>query len=133
MLTTSYYSNIKNLDENAYTIQVSIYKPSNIEVDGKAPMFYPTRELLLQYKQKTIDANEYTKRYKIILNKNIGTVEYMLKLVDRLYELSKKYNVYLLCYEPHGFCHRRILLECIKKFVAKHTDYGTDWIVVEKD
>lgn len=132
MLSTSYYGNLKNLGEKAYLIQVSLYKPQNIAVNGTAPMFYPEKDLLVAYKQGLVSPKEYVERYISMLNSRIDQT-LMLKIVNRLHTLSKTYDVYLLCYESNTFCHRHFLLDYIKEFVTEHTDYGTDWIRKESN
>lgn len=74
----------------------------------------PSWKLLNDYKNKKIDWNGYTLRFKA----EIATVECREEF-KRIWDLAQKKDVFLVCYEKDGEnCHRHILIESIKNYLG---------------
>ncbi len=76
----------------------------------------PSWKLLNDYKAGRADWAQYTERFKHEMNCDPCIAE-----MRRIWDLSQKKDVFLVCYEKDGEnCHRHILIELIKSY------YGTD-------
>ncbi len=76
----------------------------------------PSRRLLNDYLYRGITWKEYTRRFLIEMESPEGKEE-----MKRIWDLSQKKDVFLVCYEKDGEnCHRHILIELMKRY------YGTD-------
>lgn len=103
MIYTGYFAKIKNYDGECFSI--ARYTPKNIRC-GYAPMFFPSEQLLFDWKIGTITEEEYVKRYhEETLNKiNVPA------LLGVLQQYQK--DIFFLCYEkPNDFCHRHLVAE----------------------
>lgn len=69
----------------------------------------PSKELLDDWKNKKINWDEYSERYKKEILNPIAQ-----KRIRELIAMSKKQDVWLICYEKEPPCHRFILMEVIK-------------------
>ena len=101
MLKESYLSNLKNLSTEAIKLNVT---------RSSGHLLSPSINLLMSYKDGRIDWELFSKRYKQELNK-----ESCKTMMKKIKELSKEKDVYLLCFEKTGNCHRHILLDLINK------------------
>lgn len=76
----------------------------------------PSWKLLNDYKDGRIDWNRYTLRFKA----EMAAAECREEM-KRIWDLSQKKDVFLVCYEKDGEnCHRHILIDLIK------SHYGTN-------
>ena len=105
---TSYYANIKNLDEDEFTfISISRTRPQWLTgvTIYDLPVLHPHCDLLTNWKMGNITWKEYAKYYMA-----------QLRLVNpkdvyqRLCELSNDKDVVLLCWEGRDKpCHRHLI------------------------
>ena len=99
-----------------YTAQFS-YKGANrldVTVKGKSP-FAPTWKMVMDYKNKIITAEEYTKMYNDLMNKSYknNRVEWD--------DLLARESVTLVCYCPsYKFCHRLLLAKRLVELGATY-------------
>lgn len=96
-LKESYIANWKNLPKNSIKIRVA--QPSILS---------PSKSLLKDWKEKIISWKEYERRFRIEMKGN-------KERLKEIGELSKKKEVYLICYEKEHPCHRFILIDLIKE------------------
>jgi uncharacterized protein YeaO (DUF488 family) len=76
----------------------------------------PSWKLLTDYKDGMIDWNRYVLRFR----EEMASAECREEM-KRIWDLSQKKDVFLVCYEKPGEnCHRHILIELIKSY------YGTE-------
>lgn len=104
MLKETYLANIKNLkkaEPNSVFYIVTRTSKSYLS---------PSFELLNKYKKKEITWEDYVFLFEKEMD-NLTCKEEMKKIK----ELSKTKDVYLVCYEKNGNCHRHILKELIEK------------------
>jgi uncharacterized protein YeaO (DUF488 family) len=100
MIKESYISIWNKLPTDA--IKVRVARPSILS---------PSKELLYDYKEGKINWREFEVRSrKEILSNPKAVAE-----LNRLKELSKEKDVYLICYEKNYPCHRFILIDLIKE------------------
>jgi len=100
MIKESYISMWNKLPTD--TIKVRVARPSILSA---------SKELLYDYKYGRIKWREFEVRFrKEILNNPKAVAE-----LNRLKELSKEKDVYLMCYEKNYPCHRFILIDLIKE------------------
>ena len=117
MLKETYLDNCKNLSNDAYTILVTryfdgrrygSYQENNIK--ERCIELSPSKKLLEKYKKNKITFKQLEQRYIIEMNNPDAKKE-----MQRIKELSKTIDVYLVCYEKDSKqCHRSILLKLIK-------------------
>lgn len=100
-LKESYLANLKNLPADSVKLNVT---------RSSGHLLSPSLDLLMLYKNQRVSWEVFTKLYKQELNKE-ACKEMMLRIKER----SKEVDVYLLCFEKNGNCHRHILLELINK------------------
>jgi len=86
---------------NVKGIKIRVARPS---------ILGPSKELLKDYKENRIDWKEYEKRFREEILNNPKAIEKLKEIK----ELSKKNDVYLVCYEKNPPCHRFILLDILK-------------------
>ncbi len=79
---------------------------------SKGHILSPSRALLNGYLAKKVNVDEYTRRFIEEMN-----VKQCVDEMRRIGELSKTKDVYLVCWERVGFCHRFLLIDMIKKLV----------------
>lgn len=101
MIYTGYFAKIKNYKGECFSI--ARYTPKNIKC-GYAPMFFPSEQLLFDWKIGTITEEEYIKRYK---SETLDKVDIptLLQILEQC-----KTDIFFLCYEkPGDFCHRHFV------------------------
>lgn len=101
MLKESYLANMKNLPENAIKIVVTRSEGHTLS---------PSKGLLWDYKKGRINWEQYTERFKQEMTNDICVAE-----MRKIKLMSKVKNVYLICYEKTGNCHRFLLIDMINK------------------
>ncbi len=102
--------NVKRSNPNAEMIEVT---------RSKGSVLSPSWELLNAYKAGKITWDEYIERFKKEMD-NPKSMEEML----RIGELARKKDVYLVCFERKGHCHRFLLVDMIKgMFPLSDTSY----------
>jgi uncharacterized protein YeaO (DUF488 family) len=99
-LKESYLSNLKNLPKEATKLNVT---------RTAGHLLSPSTKLRMMYKDNVITWNTFTKLYKQEMN-NDKCKAMMLEIKN----LAESKDVYLLCFEKTGNCHRHILLELIE-------------------
>jgi len=130
-LYTSFYSNRKIRDLTNRKIATSIFPPKWFKADLTLKELAPSKELLLDYKNRKVDKIDYINIY---FDK--------IKDIDLVKDL--KDGDILLCFEKIGdFCHRHLLANELRKLgiVVKEygefkrllVDDGTDIVLVEKE
>ncbi len=101
MLKESYLANMKNLPEDAIKIVVTRTARNVLS---------PSWDLLNDYKQGKIDWISYTERFKNEMNNDRCIAE-----MRKIKWMSKSKDVFLICYEKSGHCHRFLLFDMINK------------------
>ena len=92
-------------------ISISRSEPQSIKPDGKLDFFAPGAELLILYKKKLIDQDEYINRYRKQTKANWN------KITEWLKNLDPKPDYTLLCWEKKGeFCHRNLVMRIVQKY-----------------
>ena len=116
---TSYFGNIKNLPGDVVAISIA----------GKCPEWYnglefktlaPKYKFFMEWKQNK-DNDFYVKHFneEVLLPLSADIT------VDKLYRLSKRKDIVLLCYEKPGtFCHRYIVSDWLCDNGYYVTEYG---------
>lgn len=101
MLKESYIANMKNLPGDAIIIIVT---------RTAGHVLSPSWELLKDYKHGKINWEGYEARFKQeMTNENCMDEMRKIKL------MSKSKDVFLVCYEKSGHCHRFLLMDMINK------------------
>lgn len=89
--------------------------------------FVPPSGLLNAYKGGIINEMEYTERYKAEVLDRLDK----RKIYDYLTAIDKDEDVFLICYEKDGFCHRHIVADWLETEVGLRVDeYETQCDVV---
>lgn len=105
---TSYFSNLKNLDEDTYTfISISASRPKWVTgvTIYDLPVLHPHWDLINDWKSGTISWGEYTDRYYAQLQ-SINPTD----ILHKIEELSNGRDVILLCWEGSDKpCHRHLI------------------------
>lgn len=101
MLKETYLANMRNLPENAEKIVVT---------RSSGHVLSPSWDLLNDYKSKKINWEEYTKRFNQEMKK-----DECIASMRKIKWLAKEKDVYLICYEKAGHCHRFLLIDMINK------------------
>ncbi len=73
----------------------------------------PSWEMLNLYKNNRINWDVYIKRFVREMNNPKSKAEML-----RIAELSKKKDVFLVCFERVGNCHRFLLMDMIKELIS---------------
>jgi hypothetical protein len=116
MIKETYFAvldKIRTESPDALFIAVSRKIPSkNCGCDSVYTSLAPSLTLLRDYKNGNINELGYTELYKLEMKASKSAWRYMNKIL----ELSKSKDVYLVCWEgPGKFCHRHILKEMIEE------------------
>jgi len=91
-------------------LSISRSVPKGFKVDGLLEFLAPNAQLLSLWQAKSIDEDEYCKRYRLQLKESWQQVLSWLKSLD------KNTTATLLCYEPKGaFCHRNLVAKLVRK------------------
>ena len=101
MLLESYISNLNNLPSNSEKI---------IVMRSAHHILSPSLKLLNDYQNKKITWTEFEEKYKEEMNSLTKKIE-MLKIK----KLAEQKDVYLICHEQVGNCHRHILKKIIEE------------------
>lgn len=111
MIYTSYWGNLKNVDQSK-VIAVSRYnKFWKGDVESK---LFPSVQLLTDYKAGKIDEKIYTYFFKWYLWDNLNVNELKTRCEGKI----------LMCYEKSGFCHRHIISEWFNHFGIMCVELG---------
>ncbi len=102
-MTPSHYSKEDKPDRPKNEINIAVTRTAK-------SVLSPSWTLLNDYKNGTIDWEEYTRRFKREMLSNPQALEEL----KRIKELAKTKDVRLICYEKNPPCHRFILLEMMK-------------------
>jgi uncharacterized protein YeaO (DUF488 family) len=106
MLKNTYKGNVPNVRKENPGAEI-------IEVTRSVGhILSPSKELLYLYKDKRIDWDEYVRLFL----KEMAKPECIAEM-KRIGELAKTRDVYLVCYERVGHCHRFLLMDMIAKLV----------------
>jgi uncharacterized protein YeaO (DUF488 family) len=103
---------------NTYKANVTNAKKGNpsaefIEVTRSVGhVLSPSKELLSLYKSKVIDWDEYVRVFVKEMAKPACIEE-----MRRIGELAKRKDVFLVCFERKGHCHRFLLMDMIEELV----------------
>lgn len=76
--------------------------------------FAPPMKLIGAYKRGEINEFEYNDRYKKEVLDKLNKKE----IHDYLIKIDKDEDVFLLCYEKEGFCHRHIVADWLENEVG---------------
>ena len=107
MIYTGYFARMKYYKGPCYSI--ARYTPKGINC-GHCAYFYPTKELLDDWKQGKITQEQYIERYKSETLDKIN-INHLKCALSKHYE-----DIYLLCYEkPMDFCHRHIVAKWLRE------------------
>ena len=109
MLHESYKRNIRKLREINPNIKVIDVTPTS-----NSPLS-PSPELMFDYRNSSITWEDYIERFKKEMN--TPTIEAMLLDIA---QQAVKEEVYLICYEARGNCHRFILMDLIEELATKY-------------
>jgi len=93
--------NVKKMDPDAVIIDVTRMAGSVLS---------PSWILLNAYKAKNIDWNGYVSRFVKEMDNPVSRAEML-----RIGELARTKDVYLICFEKKGDCHRFLLVDMIKR------------------
>ena len=107
-LKETYFGNVENvkkMDPGAVIIEVT---------RSAGSVLSPSWALLNDYKAKKITWNGYVERFVKEMDNPVSKAE-MLRIGD----LSRTKEVYLVCFESVGNCHRFLLMDMIKSEMMK--------------
>ena len=99
MLKETWLGNLRNLPSEAIVVEVT---------RSKNHVLSPSWALLNDYKNRKIDWNGYKARFLEEMDNETCRAE-----MYELWELSQIKDVYLVCFEKEGHCHRFLLLDLI--------------------
>jgi len=99
MLKESYLAVMKKLPQNSVKIVVTRTAGSVLS---------PSWDLLNDYKQGKINWDGYVRRFKQEMNNDI-----CIATMRKIKWLAKSKDIYLICYEKSGHCHRFLLMDMI--------------------
>ncbi|MDV3001013.1 MAG: hypothetical protein N5P05_002619 [Chroococcopsis gigantea SAG 12.99] len=103
-------------------LSISRSVPDGFRVDGTLDFFVPSADLLRAWKQKLIDEDGYTARYREQIKANFKIIKAWLS------ELKPEKDATLLCWERSGkdegnqgektqpFCHRNLVMKLVQKY-----------------
>ena len=101
MLKESYLANMKNLPEDAIKIVVT---------RSAGHVLSPSKKLLWDYKNGRIDWDGYVKRFYQEMDNDVCRAA-----MRKIKLMAKDRDVYLICFEKRGNCHRFLLMDMINK------------------
>lgn len=101
MLRESYLANMKNLPESAEKIVVT---------RTAGHILSPSKSLLWDYKKGRITWDQYVERFNREMNNDL-----CIAAMRKIKWTAKNKDVYLICYEKTGNCHRFLLIDMINK------------------
>lgn len=101
MLKESYLANMKNLPVDAEKIVVT---------RRAGHVLSPSWKLLNDYKNGRINWDQYVERFKHEMNNDI-----CIAAMRKIKWMSKSKDIFLICYEKSGHCHRFLLMDMINK------------------
>lgn len=101
MLRESYLAVMKNLPKDSVKIVVTRTAGSILS---------PSWDLLNDYKQGKINWDGYVDRFKQEMNNDV-----CIAAMRKIKWMSKNRDIYLICYEKSGNCHRHILKKMIEE------------------
>lgn len=113
MLKETCFSDLKKVhaaNPEAIYIIVSRSKPSYAIYNRWYMALAPSQSLLRSYKSGLCDEEEYTRRF----TEQISKSKIAQERIQTIRELSKDNDVYLICWEKTGFCHRFLLMDMIE-------------------
>lgn len=113
MIYTSNYSTASKLKGNPYFVRISVTQPSWTQTHDSVPTLFPDAQMLWGYKDGRVTDQEYTRRYRIQLERNWEQIASEMK---RLAARAQGRPIVLLCWCGKGrFCHRRLFAEWWKE------------------
>ena len=101
MLKESYLAVMKNLSKDVVKVVVT---------RTAGHILSPSKGLLWDYKKGRINWNQYTERFIQEMNNDICIAE-----MRKIKWMAKNKDIYLICYEKSGHCHRFLLMDMINK------------------
>lgn len=101
MLYETYLENMKNLPSEAITIVV---------MRSAHHILSPSGKLLGEHRKGNMSWEEFEKRYREEMNSETKRFEMI-----RIKHMAKTFDVYLVCWESEGNCHRHILKKIIEE------------------
>lgn len=112
MLRETYLGKMKEMAEkNPEAIFIVVTRSSG-------HVLSPSWKLLNDYKDGRIDWAQYTERFKGEMDCDPCRLE-----MKRIWDLSRRENVFLVCYEPPGQnCHRHQLINMMQVQFGSHLD-----------
>ncbi len=111
MIYTGYFARMKNY--KGKTASIARFIPPSLKCNMRLNCFYPSVNLLQDYKNGNVTEQEYTKRYRTETLDKID--KEWLRSILYTYE-GKDENLYLLCYEkPMDFCHRHLVAQWLRE------------------
>ncbi|MGB8217373.1 MAG: DUF488 family protein [Candidatus Methanoperedens sp.] len=106
MLKDTYLSNVSNVNKSNPGAELIVV------MRGRGHILSPSWPLLNGYLAKKVSWDEYIVRFVKEMEEPKCVSE-----MRRIGELAKKKDVYLVCQERIGNCHRFLLVDMIKKLV----------------
>ncbi len=107
-LFETYLGNVENVEKmNAGAVVINVTRSSG-------SVLGPSWALLNDYKSKRISWDGYIERFVKEMENPSSKAE-----MKRIGELAKRRDVYLVCYERKGNCHRFLLVDMIKKLLLE--------------
>jgi uncharacterized protein YeaO (DUF488 family) len=115
MLKETCFPDLKKVhaaNPNAIYIIVSRSRPSysNNLYNRWYMALAPSQSLFRDFKNGLCDEEEYTRRF----TEQISKSKIAQERIQTIKELSKEKDVYLICWEKTGFCHRFLLMDMIE-------------------
>ena len=101
MLKESYLAVMKNLSKDVVKVVVT---------RTAGHVLSPSKGLLWDYKKGRINWNQYTERFIQEMNNDICIAE-----MRKIKWMAKNKDIYLICYEKSGHCHRFLLMDMTNK------------------
>jgi len=111
MLHETYLANIRNIE--GIKVLITRFYPRGLRkymFDFWMRDLAPSVNLLNSYKNDEVTEEQYVHQYSNEIFSNPKAIDSMLKL----YDMSREKDVWLICYEKEGYCHRKTLLNCIQ-------------------
>lgn len=115
MLKETCFSDLKKVhaaNPEAIYIIVSRSKPSYAIYNRWYMALAPSQSLFRDYKNGLCDEEEYTRRFTEQISKSKIAQE-RIQTIREL--LKEKKDIYLICWEKTGFCHRFLLMDMIER------------------
>lgn len=111
MIYTSYFGNLRKLPKGIY-YSVARYTPY-IEGVYHLKKLAPPSIMLSRYKNNTLSKRDYIINFRDILNNTEIPKEFK----------KNNQDIFLLCYEKEGFCHRHIIAQWLEDNNIKCEEY----------